>query len=276
MFVAPPSPTHSPPQVIDLIGKKPNGLLPICEEHVLLAGKRSTPPDNGSLLQTYHKRHEKNANYEKPRFKGPEFIIHHFAGPVTYNITGFIEKNKDSLNEELKEMLRHTTKPFITCLFGRVGDRNPAMPGFLPMPAEEAADEEDDEDDEGSRRRSRRSVRKSMAVENTKGTITSAYSVSLRFRDQLVHLTETLRATQPHYIKCIKPNNVKAAGAMSPHLISQQLRYSGVLEVRHRRPILYVACTPYLLPPHARGWPHVHAWLCMMRVCVLLWVSWRR
>jgi myosin heavy subunit len=55
--------------------------------------------------------------------------------------------------------------------------------------------------------------------------------VSLTFRHQLDALTATLRATTPHYVKCVKPNGVKACGAVSRILMVQQLRYSGVLEV---------------------------------------------
>src|SRR3546814_20859853 len=56
-------------------------------------------------------------------------------------------------------------------------------------------------------------------------------TVSAQFRQQLSDLITTLRSTEPHYIKCMKPNNVKNAGSFSSLLILQQLRYSGVLEV---------------------------------------------
>lgn len=41
-----------------------------------------------------------------------------------------------------------------------------------------------------------------------------------------------LGQTEPHYIKCIKPNSAKAPGGWSSPLVIDQLRYSGVLEVR--------------------------------------------
>jgi len=224
--------------LIDLIGKKPKGLLIICEEHVKLSFKRA--PDNSALLQTYHNTHSKNEFYAKPRFKDPAFVVKHFAGDVTYQVAGFIEKNRDSLNEELKDLLQRSSKPFIICLFGKPSDRREMMPGFLPALEAEGADGEDEDEDPrfaGSsssslrRRKLRGGVRQSLAAENTKGTMMGSLSVSMRFREQLETLTQTLRSTQPHYIKCVKPNNVKAAGALSPHLIIQQLRYSGVLEV---------------------------------------------
>jgi myosin-5 len=62
---------------------------------------------------------------------------------------------------------------------------------------------------------------------------------------QLSNLMATLTMTEPHYIKCIKPNNVKAPGGFSPHLVLQQLNYSGVLEVVRIRRVGYPIRVPY-------------------------------
>jgi myosin-5 len=61
--------------------------------------------------------------------------------------------------------------------------------------------------------------------------LASSYTVSLRFRKQLDELIKTLRSTEPHYVKTIKPNNAKAPKGWSPELVVRQLRYSGALEV---------------------------------------------
>ena len=55
--------------------------------------------------------------------------------------------------------------------------------------------------------------------------LATTVTVSRQFRGQLGNLMQTLRSTEPHYIKCIKPNNVKAPGGFSPHLVRQQLNY---------------------------------------------------
>ena len=52
-----------------------------------------------------------------------------------------------------------------------------------------------------------------------------------KFRVQLNSLVDTLTATEPHYIKCIKPNSSKSAITANDQLVLEQLRYSGVLEV---------------------------------------------
>merc|ERR1711879_70619 len=55
-------------------------------------------------------------------------------------------------------------------------------------------------------------------------TVTSVYHV------QVHGLMETLHATEPHFIRCIVPNNHKQPGGVEPPLIMHQLTCNGVLE----------------------------------------------
>ena len=48
------------------------------------------------------------------------FIIKHFAGDVTYNINGFLEKNKDTLFSDLIACMGSSTNHFISSLFPEV------------------------------------------------------------------------------------------------------------------------------------------------------------
>ncbi|CAN0234161.1 unnamed protein product, partial [Discosporangium mesarthrocarpum] len=84
------------------------------------------------------------------------------------------------------------------------------------------------------------------AAKNRVSQIATTVTVSRAFRGQLLSLMATLRATEPHYIKCIKPNNVKAPGGFSSHLVHQQLNYSGVLEVVRIRREAYPGRVPFL------------------------------
>lgn len=54
--------------------------------------------------------------------------------------------------------------------------------------------------------------------------------VGSQFRDSLNLLMTTLNATTPHYVRCIKPNDEKAAFQFDPKRAVQQLRACGVLE----------------------------------------------
>lgn len=44
------------------------------------------------------------------------FRVHHYAGVVDYTVTGFIEKNRDTLFDHLQEMLLSSTDPLIQAL----------------------------------------------------------------------------------------------------------------------------------------------------------------
>ncbi|KAF3781497.1 Myosin-1, partial [Nymphaea thermarum] len=56
-------------------------------------------------------------------------------------------------------------------------------------------------------------------------------SVATKFKGQLFKLMQTLESTTPHFIRCIKPNNMQLPGIYEQDLILQQLRCCGVLEV---------------------------------------------
>ncbi|KAG0458638.1 hypothetical protein HPP92_021766 [Vanilla planifolia] len=55
-------------------------------------------------------------------------------------------------------------------------------------------------------------------------------SIGSRFRQQLLTLLEALNATEPHYIRCIKPNNLLKPAIFENNNVLQQLRCGGVME----------------------------------------------
>jgi myosin heavy subunit len=66
--------------VIDLISRKPTGLLFILEEH----GMMNRKPDDTALLTGFNAVHDKhgvaNNPYVKSRFGNTLFVVKHFAG----------------------------------------------------------------------------------------------------------------------------------------------------------------------------------------------------
>merc|ERR1712142_812158 len=64
-----------------------------------------------------------------------------------------------------------------------------------------------------------------------KGKDTKTFkTVSSAFRNQLEALLTTLNTTDPHFIRCIVPNNHKTPGLLDSALVMHQLTCSGVLE----------------------------------------------
>jgi myosin-5 len=73
----------------------------------------------------------------------------------------------------------------------------------------------------------------------TAGGAKDKLSQSFQFRDQLSKLMDTLNKTEPHYIRCVKPNNSKLPGVFDAQICLQQLRYAGVFEAVKIRQLGY-------------------------------------
>jgi len=56
-------------------------------------------------------------------------------------------------------------------------------------------------------------------------------TIGTQFKEQLQDLMTTLNSTEPHYVRCIKPNSNKAAQQFEAKDCLDQLRYAGLLEV---------------------------------------------
>jgi len=67
-------------------------------------------------------------------------------------------------------------------------------------------------------------------------SLKSPETISTQFKNSMNQLIKNLTAKNPHYIRCIKPNNEKQAGIFDEELCLHQCRYLGLLEnVRVRR-----------------------------------------
>nr|XP_016475493.1 PREDICTED: myosin-7-like [Nicotiana tabacum] len=64
-------------------------------------------------------------------------------------------------------------------------------------------------------------------------------SIGARFKQQLQALLETLNATEPHYVRCVKPNNLLKPEIFENQNVLQQLRCGGVLEA------IRISCAGY-------------------------------
>ncbi|KAI8006871.1 Myosin-1 [Camellia lanceoleosa] len=69
------------------------------------------------------------------------------------------------------------------------------------------------------------------ALYKSGGADSQKLSVAAKFKGQLFQLMQCLESTTPHFIRCIKPNNVQSPGMYEQELVLQQLRCYGVLEV---------------------------------------------
>ncbi|XP_022228096.2 myosin heavy chain, muscle isoform X10 [Drosophila obscura] len=182
---------------IDLI-EKPMGILSILEEESMFP--KATDQTFSEKLTNTHLG--KSAPFQKPKPPKPgqqaaHFAIGHYAGCVSYNITGWLEKNKDPLNDTVVDQFKKSQNKLLIEIFAD----HPGQSGG----GEQA---------KGGR--------------GKKGggfaTVSSAY------KEQLNSLMAILRSTQPHFVRCIIPNEMKQPGLVDAHLVMHQLTCNGVLE----------------------------------------------
>uniref|UniRef100_A0A1S4H350 Uncharacterized protein n=2 Tax=gambiae species complex TaxID=44542 RepID=A0A1S4H350_ANOGA len=182
---------------VELI-EKPMGILSILEEESMFP--KATDQTFAEKLMTNHLG--KSAPFMKPRPPKPgipagHFAIGHYAGVVSYNITGWLEKNKDPLNDTVVDQFKKGSNALMVEIFAD-------HPGQSADPA---------------------------AAKGGRGKKGAGFAtVSSSYKEQLNNLMTTLKSTQPHFVRCIIPNEMKTAGVVDAHLVMHQLTCNGVLE----------------------------------------------
>jgi myosin heavy subunit len=84
---------------INKLPQRPIGVLSILDEEC-----KFPKASDQTFLEKLHKNLEKTPRYEKPRLSKTDFGVEHFAGKVTYNSVGFLDKNKDTMQDDLKNV----------------------------------------------------------------------------------------------------------------------------------------------------------------------------
>merc|ERR1712198_827418 len=178
--------------------EKPMGLLAILEEETMFP--KATD-------KSFEDKLKENLLGKSPVFlkkqpgskdKSAHFAIAHYAGIVNYNLSDWLTKNKDPVNDTVVDQLKKSTNQLVVYLFRD----HPGQP------------EEDTKKEKGK-----------------KGKDTKVFkTVSSAFRAQLDALLTTLNSTDPHFIRCIVPNNHKTPGLLDSALVMHQLTCNGVLE----------------------------------------------
>eukprot|EP00427_Karlodinium_veneficum_P009223 CAMPEP_0169080892 /NCGR_PEP_ID=MMETSP1015-20121227/10721_1 /TAXON_ID=342587 /ORGANISM="Karlodinium micrum, Strain CCMP2283" /LENGTH=1694 /DNA_ID=CAMNT_0009140647 /DNA_START=1 /DNA_END=5085 /DNA_ORIENTATION=+ len=145
------------------------------------------------------RKHTGHRRFDVIKVKPTWFVIKHFAGPVPYCTDSFLDKNKDQLSNDIIECMGNSSLDFIKNLF-----RN-------DIKYQEAFSDPNAEKDTKKKK--------------------AKYSVSSEFKAQLSSLMEIVDKTDPHFIRCIKPNPQNKPDIYDRKGVTEQLRYGGVLQV---------------------------------------------
>jgi myosin protein heavy chain len=127
-----------------------------------------------------------------------EFVLEHYVGAVTYDTQGWVEKNRDTLEADLQTAFCASGSKTLASLFIDFTLNTDAMTDI------------------------------ERVMSAARGA--NVQSISSSYREQLGSLMNTLQATQPHFIRCIIPNDQKMPHTIDDALVVKQLNCNGVLE----------------------------------------------
>ncbi|EFZ03771.1 myosin [Metarhizium robertsii] len=148
-----------------------------------------------TFTEKLHSLWDKKSTKYRPSRLGHGFILTHYAAEVEYSTEGWLEKNKDPLNDNITRLLASSSDKHVAGLFSDCA----------------AADE----DIGGSRSRVKKGLFRTVAQ---------------RHKEQLHSLMTQLHSTHPHFVRCILPNHKKRPKQFNNLLVLDQLRCNGVLE----------------------------------------------
>merc|ERR1712109_161777 len=175
--------------------EKPMGVWAILEEESLFP--KATDKSFEEKLKAGLGKCGPFAKPQSKTDKNAHFAVIHYAGTVSYNVTGWLEKNKDPVNDTVVDCLKRSGNALLVFLWRD-------HPGQSAPPEEE----------KGKKKKKGGGAK----------TVSSVYLV------QLAELMGTLHRTEPHFIRCIVPNTHKQPLVVETELIMHQLTCNGVLE----------------------------------------------
>eukprot|EP00736_Rhodelphis_marinus_P000589 Rmarinus@m.11800 len=215
---------------VALIEQKPAGIIAMIDEECNIP--KAT---DSSLLEKMHQTLKTNPHYKNvAKHSRSKFQVLHYAAPVLYTIDGFMEKNKDMLPDDLRQLLSKSQISIVQEMF-------PADDGGASSNLSSAA-------------RSRGSGRLRRAKK--------AGTLGGQFKEQLTSLVANLNATERSFVRCIKPNDEKVSELFIEDKVADQLRCSSVMETIRVRRAGFAVRIPfrvvverfrYILPAHARS-----------------------
>jgi len=180
---------------IDLI-EKPMGIMALCDEECWFP--KATDKTFVDKLENTHSMHPK---FIKSDFRGEgDFSVIHYAGKVDYSSKKWLMKNMDPLNENVVQQFKSSQDVFIFTIW-----KDAEIVGMAQQAMTDTQ----------------------FGARTRKGMFRT---VSQLYKEQLAKLMDTLRNTNPNFVRCIIPNHEKKAGKINAPLVLDQLRCNGVLE----------------------------------------------
>ena len=175
--------------------------------------------------KTWYDKMKKLGSSKLPNLSFPTsskdvFTVLHYAGMVTYSPIAFMEKNVESLNNDLVTVMMSSSMSLVRRLFTEIPDASATS--------------------------SSSSSSRSLSITSSKSSSAAGkQSIAFKFQAQLTSLMTMLRATESHFVRCIKSNSKCRPLLYEPQLVQKQLLYSGVFEGKDSFHCIVFHCIVY-------------------------------
>lgn len=150
-----------------------------------------------------------------------QFGIRHFAAPVVYEASHFVERNMHKLPSELLHVISKSSNEMIgdffkSLLVAAVARAGPTVTGPTPTGSTPTGSSPAGSESTGSTSTGRKRTSKKKAVLE-------------RFRNDLQDLMESMKDTETRYIRCVKPNENLTPGIVDHYTVMRQLQCAGLV-----------------------------------------------
>uniref|UniRef100_UPI003AAAD176 unconventional myosin-XVI n=1 Tax=Centroberyx gerrardi TaxID=166262 RepID=UPI003AAAD176 len=248
------SPSNQP-AVLDFFLQKPQGLLCVVDEesqslrpaeqtlYKRLSAQLDSAPTHGLSLTTK----DGNGN-PPPKDQGPAFTVSHYAGQISYDLTGSLTRNKDSLPQNLLFTMKSSESVLLQQLFqskltqtgslvpaaqGRLGLRGPKAALLLHRMPSAPPGTTCTTPRQPRRYHDLTKILKKKGVNSFIQRLERCgpITVAIQLRNSLSEVISKLQACTPHFVECVRPNATGQPDSFDSFHVSTQLQYIGVLEM---------------------------------------------
>ncbi|XP_069746723.1 unconventional myosin-XVI [Narcine bancroftii] len=245
--------------ILNFFFQIPGGLLSMLDEERQTL--RSTEQNLNKWLQTYLESAQTSTVYtsmkdgnENIPLKGQviAFTVMHYAGRVTYDLTGATDENKASLSQNLLLVMKASENVLILQMFQRKRSQSASL--IPPQHHLSFWGHKEVQLSQNMRFTTRTKGLKKFLELNSKflkkkRTTTffpcldhdGSMTLAAQLRSSICDIMAKLENSAPHFVHCIKPNTSQQADVFDNFYVSAQLQYIGVLEmvkmIRHGYPL---------------------------------------
>ena len=217
--------------------RKPNGVIGVMNKVVssFKSGKGGEHNDE-DMLQDLVSKFGTHVSFDAgPSASGPNdrnlFGINHYAGPCSYDVTGFVEKDASMIDPAFITLLRHSADPFISKLMSGVGmalERHPkdetivvqaqvfSRPIRQPTPAPSPN-------------------RTTPSDPHPELDPSKTYAVTTQVNYTLSQIFATMDHTHHWFVSCIRPNDSGSPNSFDKRRVKAQIRSLLLPDVVARR-----------------------------------------